>query len=200
MAGRLLLGNAYQKGQGTTHNADLYNSRTHIAQIKSVDTKNGRITLALETVSAGGDPATVVMPLGGLSINKSASSWQRYMPSANAYVKVGYGIANHLEVLGYALPAVETAQGVEGQRAADASGNVSTDQRTGGGDPRTNGYALIRKLAEEARKNGETGGAAPSGLGPFRDLEQGELDFHSSGGADIFLSKSGRVQLSAGQT
>ena len=197
---RLLLGAAQAGGRQQSQNEDYYTAKTHLAQIKSVDTKNGRVSLALRQVSSGGQPATVVMPIGGLSVDQARSSWQRYMPSTGAYVKVGYGIGQHLEVLGYATPPVESAQGVDGQAAGDGSGTVSTNQRTGAGDAHTNGFAVLRKLAEAARGAGESGVAEANGLASFRDLQEGEMDWRSSGGAEVFLSRAGRVQLSTGLT
>jgi hypothetical protein len=147
-------------------------SRTHVGQIISVDTLNGRVVVRSAT---SGEEFTLQIPLGGFSINGLTSSWDRYMPQRNDYVKIGFGPDNSPELMGYA------AFGDELDPSGNRQGSIAA--------PRQGYYATVRRAAD----------ADPNGLGLiFRQLKEGEWDKRSSGGAYILGTQDGTLTLAGG--
>jgi hypothetical protein len=163
------IGLPYRQGQQEER---FFKSRTHIAQIVSVDDLNGRGTVRVATT---GEEYTLTLPLGGFSINGISSSWMRYMPQRRDHVKLTFGPDNRPEIVGYA------AFGEEPDGADAAS-------RQGGHIPKNGAYATVRRLAEQN----------VNGLQIFRRLRPGEWDMRSTGGAEIYGNRFGTLTLSGG--
>lgn len=163
------VGLPYRHGQ---QDERFFKSRTHVAQIVSVDDLNGRVTVRLATTS---EEYTLIVPLGGLSINGTESSWMRYMPQRRDHVKITFGPDNRPEIVGYAA-------------FGEEPDGVDAASRQGGHIPKNGAYATVRRLAE---KN-------VNGLQIFRRLRPGEWDMRSSGAAEIYGNRFGTLTLAGG--
>lgn len=163
---------ANREHRGGLQNEQQAKNRVHIAQIISVDTLNGQVTVRPATTS---EEFKLQIPLGGFSLRGLNSSWQRYMPQRREYVKIEYGPDGTPEIVAYAAFGEEfDPSGVrQGSRAA----------------PRQSLYATARRLAE-ANVN-------DFGL-IFRELKEGEWDMRSAGGAEIYGTRNGTLSLAGG--
>lgn len=147
-------------------------NRIHIGQIGSVDTANGQVVVRLATT---GEEFKLEIPLGGFSIRGLQSSWMRYMPQRNEFVKVGFELDNTPRILAYGT------FGEEFSPTGERQGSISA--------PRQGSYATVRRLAE----------ANEGSLGLiFRELKEGEWDMRSSGGAEIYGSRNGTLTIAGG--
>lgn len=147
--------------------------RTFIGQIESVDPANGVMSVRVDAIH---DSKQVNLPLWGLSYNGAQSSWCRYMPDAGAFVRVGYGPKNQLEVLNYSVFGEDL--------------NPDGSQRAGSFTPGLGGYAALARFAKNAE----------NGMRGFRTLKSGEFDLRSSGGAGYYFTSGGHATISAGTT
>ena len=144
-----------------------FHSRTYVAQIFDIDPVNG---VAQVHVNGVQESRAVTIPMWAFNYNGPSSSWQRYMPEKNAFLKVAYGPRNEVEALGYAL------------------WGHDLDPQGGAAHPYIGGYATIRKLAD----------ANTNGMAIFRRLQPGEFDLRSSGGAGYYATRTGIMTVEAG--
>lgn len=176
-------------------------NRVHLGQINSVDSDNGTIDVWVFDI---GDQVTVEIPMSnGMSIQRTASSWQRYMPSENAFVLIEFTQANQPYCVGYAL----LGNDPRATGAVSPSATTGSTPNQGKFVPHIGGYRALR-LAKEASDAGTTENdvnfdgsttQVPIGLRDFTPLRSGEWDQRSSGGAYIRGSRFGQLTLSAAQ-
>lgn len=144
-------------------------SRTFIGQIESVRPSEGVIQVKVAGVH---DSKLANIPLWALHYAGANSSWSRYMPEAGAFVRLGYGPRNELEVLNY------LAYGED------------PDQQGDGGQyqPRLGGYKALTRYAKSNTNL----------MRPWRDLRPGEHDLRSAGGAGYYFARDGRAIIESG--
>lgn len=173
MSRTLSPGEGYQYRHGLQNEA-AYNSRTYIGQVASVDTKTGVMQIR---IGSAGKLVSALVPLVGLSANGATSSWIRYMPRPNDFVKVAFGPDNRPQCVGM------TAWGHEEDTLTDdARRNTSHGHFIGG-------YARLRNLADKG----------VPGLRDFAELHYGEWDMRSSGNAYLKGNRQGTLLLAGGQ-
>lgn len=158
--------------RGGMQNEQQAKNRVHIAQIVSVDAKNGQVLVRPISTS---EEHKLAIPVGGFSLRGLNSSWMRYMPQTRDFVKLEYGPDNTPEIIAYATFGAE--YDAEGQRQG------------GGAAPRQSAWATARRLAD-AQQNGMHL--------IFRELKEGEWDMRSSGGAEIYGTRNGTLTLAGG--
>lgn len=153
-------------------NETTFKSRIHIGQIISVDNANGQVLVRDATSN---EEWKLQIPLGGFSMRGLSSSWIRYMPQRQDYVKIGFGPDNSPELLGYAAFGEEFAP--DGTRQSSIA------------VPRQGLYATIERLKNSGRDGFNV---------IFRTLDEGEWDMRSAGGAEIYGTRAGTLNLAGG--
>lgn len=167
-------GEASQRRWGLQNDTQFHN-RTYIGQIAGVDTQKGTMTVR---IGVAGKQEDMVIPLVGVSANGAQSSWIRYMPQPNDFVKVAFGPDNRPQCVGMAVWGHEE----------DLENN--TNRRNAATGYHIGGYARLTKLGADK---------AP-GLREFSELRHGEWDMRSSGNAYIKGNRQGTLLLSGGTT
>lgn len=158
--------------RGGLQNEVKFLNRTYVAQVTEVNPETG--VLKVRPVGTRQEfDATV--PLYGLSIQGFRSSWMRYMPQRQDFVKVCFGPLNQCEVVSMATFGEEVDP-------------TSTEGRSGSRIPFVGGYATIQKKANNAL----------DGLSDFAQLKPGEWDMRSAGGAYIRGRDNGTLTLTGG--
>lgn len=145
-----------------------YFSRTHLAQVSSVDTRNGRVTVDYLSTR---QRKTLQVPHFGFAINGTSSSWDRYMPQANEVVTVNHEMDGTPHITTY-TPYGDGSAGVGGHNL-----------------PGHGGYAEVADL---------TDAGAPGLGYNFVELRPGEYHRRSSGGATTYWTADGTLFMSAG--
>lgn len=142
-------------------------ARLHIAQIKSINPDTG-----LMKVKIRGQELTLDVPVPvKLHIDGAASSWQRYMPSENDFVIIGFDGADQPIVVDH----YTWGESASTDSASALPGYVG-------------GYAVATDLREQG----------VAGFREFVALKRGEFDMRSAGGAYIYGSRGGALRLDAG--
>lgn len=154
------------------YNSDFFN-RTIRGQIRSVDHKNGVITVDYEGFPSGGKLVTV-KPLWISFPPGSGPSWGRYMPQETDLVRLSFDVDNSPYVVGYDISATDK--------------NVAI------------GVAGWPAINDEHEKVYGNDGADPSKakFAHFVPLNPGEYDFMSSGGAYIHGTNTGELYMAGG--
>lgn len=151
---------------------DLFHTRTQVGQVTTVKEAEGIVSISIEP---NADESQAVIPLLGLSVRGTKSSWGRYMPDRGALIKCAYGPDDSIQPISYGVwgSHIRTGESEEGD---------------GVFLPEIGGYSQLRDLEQ---KN-------TPGLNTFRQLKCGEWDFRSSGNAYFHLSNQGHVLLTGG--
>lgn len=161
----------YRRG---SQNEEENKDRLVVAQIHSIDTKNGLATVR----TSAGEEYTVQIPMK-LSVQGRKSSWQRYMPQTWDSLKVDFTRENTPEAVAHAAPGEETTstQGALRQGRYANVAKMAADDLEGFGK-------IWRELKEGEWDMRSCGGAEIYGD------RFGTLSLAGGGGAAIALDKN----------
>lgn len=163
-----------EKGiDGAFNNREVKN-RILRAQISQVEPSNGFVTITYENMPSGGRYATVPplwMSFPDPKIS-SGPAWGRYMPQESDIVNVAFGYDDSAHIIGYDI--VAGKDGIADNESGWPQLNTQYVAATNDADSKNARFAQ------------------------FIQLNPGEYDFMSSGGAYIYGNNRGRLYLAGG--
>lgn len=183
-----------QNARHGRENENNFLHRLHLGQIKTLNEEFGTLNVWVFDIQ---DFVTVEIPMPAMSVQRTSSSWFRYMPEPNSFVYIGYDLQNQPVCMGYAL------LGNDPSATASSSNSPTTGASPNQAKyvPHIGGYKRLA-LAKQASDRGQTEPAAstssnqiPIGLRDFVPLKSGEWDIRSKGGAYIRGSRFGQLTL-----
>lgn len=156
-------------------------NRVFLMQIDAVKPETGQVSAV--AVGFHKKEERLELPLPGFSLNRTKSSWIRYMPQRGDFVLVGYDNRDQAFILGYTAGIPENV----GLSISGAYRQVTAAKEAG-------------EVIETTRSNtgAETEQTVKAGLGDFLALQPGEYDLRSSGGATIYGNSDGSLYLAGG--